>query len=357
MIVTHKTSIDFTDWSGTPCFSVVEGDQYSRNLECTLLTNGKPFVPPESCTVVLRYRKPDHTGGVYDTMPDGSKAWALNGNILTLELTPQLFTVRGTADLFVTLIDGKAKLNSFKLQFYIQRVPRGLPNSQRYINVDTFIPHPQSASVGQFLKVTHVDEDGRVTVTGSEGSSGGGGGKSAYEYAVDGGYSGTEEEFAQKLAQENLVTCDLNGATEDENIVPINADTLGGKRPDFYANSEMYYKAGDSVSETFFVSGYITSSTKGLRFFLPLSRPVSADYAKIESCNAILRGTSGYLDSISSKVDLTSENYTRQSADIRAGGLNLLFNRDKAFSNVSNNTPIGAEMDIHISFHDEEVFE
>lgn len=29
-------------------------------------------------------------------------------------------------------------------------------------------------------------------------------GKSAYEYAVDGGYSGTESEFAEKLAQEQL---------------------------------------------------------------------------------------------------------------------------------------------------------
>ena len=35
-------------------------------------------------------------------------------------------------------------------------------------------------------------------------------GKSAYEYAVDGGYSGTESEFAEKMAQEQLA-----GSTSD----------------------------------------------------------------------------------------------------------------------------------------------
>jgi hypothetical protein len=40
--------------------------------------------------------------------------------------------------------------------------------------------------------------------TGAPGSKGDPGqdGKSAYQYAQDGGYTGTEEEFAQKLAEE-----------------------------------------------------------------------------------------------------------------------------------------------------------
>lgn len=355
MIVTHKTTIDFTNWQGTPCFNAVEGDQYSRNLECTLLSNGRAFIPPEGCAIILRYRKPDYTGGVYDTMPDGSKAWTLNGNILTLELTPQLFTAPGTSELFVTLMDGKSKLNCFKLQFYVQKIPHGLPNSQRYINVDTFIPHPRAASVGQYLQVTGVDRDGRVTVSGADGTGGtGGSGKSAYEYAVEGGYSGTEEEFSQKLALENIVTCNMTGSTADDTTAPVNADTLGGKLPSDYITP---YQAGDTITGTFFVTGYITSSTKGLRFFLPLSRPVAAGSARIESCLAYLRGISGYLDSNNSQVDLTTDSYTRQSANITPGGLNLLFNRSTTFSNVSNNTPIGAEIDISIVFYDEEVSE
>lgn len=36
---------------------------------------------------------------------------------------------------------------------------------------------------------------------------------------------------------ENVVTCDLEGATEDESTVPVNADTLGGELPDAFARS------------------------------------------------------------------------------------------------------------------------
>lgn len=42
--------------------------------------------------------------------------------------------------------------------------------------------------------------DGQPGADGSPGSDG----KSAYQYAQDGGYTGTEEEFAEKLAQEQL---------------------------------------------------------------------------------------------------------------------------------------------------------
>ena len=97
-----------------------------------------------------------------------------------------------------------------------------------------FIQSPDAAEVGQILEVETVDENGKptswktvtiqfpeklpnpqkltftgavteeydgsgaVTVTIPEGS----GGKSAYQYAVEGGYTGTETEFAAKLAEE-----------------------------------------------------------------------------------------------------------------------------------------------------------
>lgn len=48
-----------------------------------------------------------------------------------------------------------------------------------------------------------------VNITGPAGANGADG-KSAYQYAVDGGYTGTEAEFAEKLAQEQLT-----GTTND----------------------------------------------------------------------------------------------------------------------------------------------
>lgn len=63
--------------------------------------------------------------------------------------------------------------------------------------------------------------------TGEQGPQGspGADGKSAYQYAQDGGYTGTEEEFAEKLA------ADLPSGDSDY-ILPIaTADTLGGVKP------------------------------------------------------------------------------------------------------------------------------
>lgn len=61
-------------------------------------------------------------------------------------------------------------------------------------------------------------EPGRDGVDGTDGAPGADG-KSAYQYAVDGGYEGSEEEFAAKLAQDIPAPYTLPVAT---------ADTLGG---------------------------------------------------------------------------------------------------------------------------------
>lgn len=54
-------------------------------------------------------------------------------------------------------------------------------------------------------KITFELSDGSeksVEFTSPQGDPG----KSAYEYACDGGYSGTEEEFAKNLASDNTMT-------------------------------------------------------------------------------------------------------------------------------------------------------
>lgn len=61
------------------------------------------------------------------------------------------------------------------------------------------------ASVGQIAKITSVDASGAPTAWSSVDMASGADGKSAYAYAQDGGYTKTEAEFAEKLAQEPLI--------------------------------------------------------------------------------------------------------------------------------------------------------
>lgn len=77
--------------------------------------------------------------------------------------------------------------------------------------------------------------------TGSTGPQGPAGddGKSAYAYAQDGGFTGTESEFADQLANgggSGDLTVDVTDAIEG-NPNPIDADTLGGKPKSYYATT------------------------------------------------------------------------------------------------------------------------
>jgi len=92
-----------------------QNDQYSRDLQISLLENGKAWNIPKNVTVLIRYSKPDHTGGKYDSLPDGRSAWHAAENTLTVALAPQVLTVHGTVRMSVTLIQGDVQLSTFPI--------------------------------------------------------------------------------------------------------------------------------------------------------------------------------------------------------------------------------------------------
>ena len=59
-------------------------------------------------------------------------------------------------------------------------------------------PTVATSKTGKVTTITVTDKDGEHTATINDGADG----KSAYQYAVEGGYTGTEEEFAEKMAEE-----------------------------------------------------------------------------------------------------------------------------------------------------------
>ena len=71
--------------------------------------------------------------------------------------------------------------------------------------INTKITNPETGEIGHILVVKEVDENGKpIAYEAIENV------KSTYEYAKLGGYTGTEEEFYQKLAQENATKAELN---------------------------------------------------------------------------------------------------------------------------------------------------
>ena len=92
MYVKHKLEIDLSGQAVMPRVDMVEGDQYARQLELSLLCGGERWEIPEDVHAAVRFRKPDGTGGEYDSLPDGSPAWSASGNVLTVELAPQVLS-------------------------------------------------------------------------------------------------------------------------------------------------------------------------------------------------------------------------------------------------------------------------
>ena len=237
MIVTHKLTMDLTRREKLPCIDVMQDDKYSRDLQIRVKSNGIRCRLPEDCSVLIRYEKPDETKGFYDTMPDGSRAWSVGEAELTVRLAPQVCTVPGKVKLMVTLLRAEADLNFFEMELNVHKRCAGEFVSENYINVERFVPQPETATPGQFLRVLATDKNGRITavetaeaVTGEQG-----GGKTAYDYAVEGGYTGTEAEFAEKLAKEQPGSFYVGLAVSDSGIAP---DKTAAQIEEAYQNGQ-----------------------------------------------------------------------------------------------------------------------
>lgn len=167
MIVKHRLNLDLIKRGVAQRIDAVQCDRYSRELEMHLFANGVEFAPPEDCTVLVRYKKPDGIGGAYDSLPDGECAWSIADGVLTVALAPQVCTVAGTVELAVTLLRETAEISTFMLLVDVQESPGGTESSREYVNIKAFLPQPGNVIVGQYLMVTEVDAYGNATVIGS----------------------------------------------------------------------------------------------------------------------------------------------------------------------------------------------
>lgn len=177
MNVTKTITIDLLSGSRSDSVCAVQGDAYTRAVALDLRQGRAPWAIPEGVSVMVEYQKSDGTAGLYDTLPDGTQAWSAVGNVLTIQLAPQMLTAEGSVVAQVRLMLGQAQLSVFKFWVYVNQKLHGT-RSENYINWrSVFLPQTEGAAVGQYLQITQVDDDGRVTgiraVEAPQGSAGG----------------------------------------------------------------------------------------------------------------------------------------------------------------------------------------
>ena len=266
MEITHKIKMDLNRPGITPRIPAVQGDAYTRKLSISLFADRRPWRIPSGASVVIRYLKPDRTSGAYDTLADGTSAVHVSGNTVNILVAPEALSLAGTVSLMVTILLGEQRLSTFSMALEVAPdCVSGWTDEDGAAWIAAFLPSPEAAKPGQHFAADTVDEAGHVlsvktvdpaqwlansltengitesisishqwdgtilTVTSASGTSStdlkgdtGAQGKSAYEYAQDGGYTGTEADFAAKLAQE------IPAALPNPNALTINGQTYDG---------------------------------------------------------------------------------------------------------------------------------
>jgi len=143
MIVTHKIDMDFLskkENSAVPQIRVVQGDCNSRMLELTLYADQAAWPIPEGTAVQMRYRKPDGTGGIYDTMPNGTRAWSVKGNTVSVMLAPQMLAAAGVVRSQVALVLNGKFLAVFEVRVVVEEDPSvGTLKSEDYTNLQIWM--------------------------------------------------------------------------------------------------------------------------------------------------------------------------------------------------------------------------
>lgn len=172
MKIIHKISMDLDRYS-VPGFDAVCGDRYTRELEIALYAGGAAWEIPAGTSVTVRYQKPDGTAGSYDLLPDGTAAWGISNNVITLAMAPQTLTAPGCVILTVCLTAGGREISTFQILMNV-RPAVGMVESDSgdYWYLSDSLPQPKNAAVGEVLVVESVDSHGRVTGLKTAGAAG-----------------------------------------------------------------------------------------------------------------------------------------------------------------------------------------
>lgn len=118
---TAALRVDLLDPSAPQIIHAVQDDSNSRKIAFSIYAGGAQWDVPDGTLVTVRYKKPDGTAGFYDTLPDGSTpATTIDGNVVTVVLVPQAFTVRGNVPVQIKLYDSAgASIATFAVVMHV----------------------------------------------------------------------------------------------------------------------------------------------------------------------------------------------------------------------------------------------
>ena len=146
MIITHNIRTDLVRKQSPAIVDVVQGDN-SRILNVEILSDGTPWVIPQDANLLIRYVKPDGTGGTYDTLEDGNCAWSIEENRVSIGIPAILCAVSGAVTMQITFTLAGNQLSTFGIILRVVGEITAEKQSGDYTNLAQWMEH-YSASGG-----------------------------------------------------------------------------------------------------------------------------------------------------------------------------------------------------------------
>lgn len=97
MVVTKTFNVDLVRLEVPPTWACMQGDANSRAICYRLYADGSSYEIPSGVSLRIAYEKADKTSGVYSQLPDGSPAYEISGNTVTIRLIEDISAKNGMA--------------------------------------------------------------------------------------------------------------------------------------------------------------------------------------------------------------------------------------------------------------------
>lgn len=159
MKITNRVNIHLDDRHLIPPVDVMQGDTDTRVLEMELYAGNEAWNVPDGAAVSVAYCRSDGSKGIYDTLPNGTDACSVAGNVVTSVLVPHALAVSGNTVMTVLFTDDTGKqLATFCVLLRVERNPAvGAANPEDYYNIRQWVTE------GPMYVAIHTGDDGEYT--------------------------------------------------------------------------------------------------------------------------------------------------------------------------------------------------
>ena len=112
---------------------MVQGDSNTRIIQAQLWDGANPYTIPTGAAVMMRFCKPDGTGGLYDKTEGGQSVTA-SGSTVTVPVATQMLTVAGgvmaEVDIYAAGEDAASAQNLASFAFLVEVAPSVYPDAE-----------------------------------------------------------------------------------------------------------------------------------------------------------------------------------------------------------------------------------